>query len=65
MNDLAAFFADQGWLRADVDRARASDLFYVLLGAETYRAFVLELEWSEQAWAAWTIEALARDLIRS
>ena len=65
MSDLAAFFADQGWLRTEVDRARASDLFYVLLGAETYRTFVLELEWSEQAWAAWTIEALTRDLIRS
>ena len=27
------FLADQGWLRADVDRARASDLLFVLLGA--------------------------------
>ena len=65
MNELAGFFADQGWLRADVDRARASDLFFVLLGAEIYRTFVLELEWSGEAWAAWTTEALVRDLIRS
>jgi AcrR family transcriptional regulator len=65
MADLADFLADQGWLRADVDRARASDLLFVLLGAETYRTFVLELGWSPQGWAEWTTEALTRDLIRS
>jgi len=63
MNDLADFLADQGWLRADVDRARASDLFFVLLGPEIYRTFVLELGWSLEGWAAWTTEALVRDLI--
>ena len=31
MNNLAAYFADQGWLRADVDQSRASDLLFVLL----------------------------------
>ncbi len=65
MNDLATFLADQGWLRVDVDRARASDLLFVLLGAEVYRTFVLELGWSRERWAAWTTDALTRDLIRS
>jgi AcrR family transcriptional regulator len=65
MNDLAAFFADQGWLRADVDQSRASDLLFVLLGAEIYRTFVLELGWSREGWAGWTTDALVRDLVRS
>ena len=65
MNELADFLADQGWLRADVDRSRASDLCFVLLGPEIYRTFVLDLGWSQQGWAAWTSEALLRDLIRT
>ena len=65
MNDLAAYFADQGWLLNYVDRARASDLFFVLLGPEIYRTFVLELGWSREGWAAWTTETLVRDLVRT
>lgn len=65
MQDLAGFLADQGWLRADVDRARASDLLFVLLGPEIYRTFVLELGWDQRGWAAWTTEALVRDLIHT
>ena len=65
MNDLAEFFIDRGWLRADVDRAQAGDLFFVLLGPEIYRTFVLELGRSREWWAAWTTEALVRDVVRT
>jgi AcrR family transcriptional regulator len=64
MNDLADFLADQGWIRAGVDRARASDLLFVLLGPEIYRTFVLELDWSPEEWATWTTETLVRDLVK-
>jgi AcrR family transcriptional regulator len=46
--------------RVSVDEA--ADLFYVLLGPETYRSFVLDLGWSTQAWTHWTTNALIRDL---
>jgi AcrR family transcriptional regulator len=41
---------------------QAGDLLFVLLGPQTYRAFVLELGWSPADWASWTIDALCRDL---
>jgi hypothetical protein len=41
---------------------RASDLLFVLLGPETYRSFVIELGWTREGWAEWTINALVRDI---
>jgi len=46
--------------RVRVDEA--ADLFFVLLGPETYRSFVLELGWTPQAWVHWTTKALVHDL---
>ncbi|GAA1437006.1 TetR/AcrR family transcriptional regulator [Microlunatus lacustris] len=62
MRQLAELILSKTGTRGRVSVDQAADLFYVLLGPETYRSFVLDLGWSTQAWIDWTSNALTREL---
>ncbi len=62
MRDLAEQICIKDGTRADISPSRAGDLFCVLLGPETYRSFVVDLSWSEQAWIRWTTDTLVHHL---
>jgi hypothetical protein len=62
MRELAAVILSKEGTSGRVSVEKAADLFYVLLGPETYRSFVIDLGWSTQTWVRWTSNALIRDL---
>lgn len=62
MRELAELILSKEGTSGRVSVDDAADLFYVLLGPETYRSFVLDLGWSTPAWIHWTDNALVRDL---
>jgi hypothetical protein len=62
MTNLVDALTARSPLRRGVDRARAADVLYLLLGAETYRTLVLERGWSQAQWASWTTRAILHDL---
>jgi AcrR family transcriptional regulator len=49
-------------LRADYDRATASDVLFVLLGPDAFRLFVHGRGWSVDRWKAWVAAAVEREL---
>jgi AcrR family transcriptional regulator len=66
MQDLAdQVLLPKNGMRRGVDRVRSGDLLVVLLGPEVYRAFVIELGWTREAWIRWTTNALVRELFES
>ena len=60
---MAGSLATGGWLRDDLDEARATDLLLFHLSAESYRILVDEYGWSRAAWEAWALDTLAAQLI--
>lgn len=62
MRDLAELIMGKAGTSGSTSVGEAADLFYVLLGPETYRAFVLDLKWPPEAWIRWTNNALVHDL---
>ena len=55
--------AERGQLRPDLDRERATDVFFALTTPETFETLTRLLGWSVSAWAAWTKTALERELL--
>jgi AcrR family transcriptional regulator len=49
-------------LRQGLRHRDARDILFVVLGPETYRAFVHERQWSVTRWVRWTVDVLAQDL---
>jgi len=49
-------------LRKGLRHADARDVLFVVLGPETYRAFVQQRHWSVARWVRWTVSVLAHDL---
>jgi AcrR family transcriptional regulator len=49
-------------VRRGLSPDQAVGLVFVLLGPESYRAFVLAAGWSPEQWTAWTINTLVDDL---
>lgn len=62
MRELAELVLRKDGTNGRLGAGEAADLFHVLLGPETYRAFVLDLGWSADAWTRWTGSALVHDL---
>ena len=58
---LADELAAKAPLAPGMTNVGVSDLLFVLLGPEIYRSFVIELGWTPEQWADWTIHALLRD----
>jgi AcrR family transcriptional regulator len=49
-------------VRRGLSPDQAVGLVFVLLGPESYRAFVLDAGWSPEQWMAWTVDTLVDDL---
>ncbi len=49
-------------LRTGLRHAAARDILFVVLGPETYRAFVHERHWTVARWIRWIVAVLASDL---
>ncbi len=60
--DMIEMFAKKAPLRRGMTRRRASDLFFVLGGPESYRSFVIEAGWTPKQWTTWVSTTLAGDL---
>jgi AcrR family transcriptional regulator len=52
-------------LRSDRDLETATDLLFVLLGPDAFRAFVEGRRWSVERWKAWVAAALERELFEA
>lgn len=62
MRDLAEVILSKPGTSGTTSAIEVADILCVLLGPETYRAFVLDLGWSLPAWRRWTNNALIHDL---
>lgn len=62
MNGFGEALAAKTPLRRGMTRQRAADLLFVLTGPETYRAFVLDVGWTHEAWVEWVTDVLTREL---
>jgi AcrR family transcriptional regulator len=62
MRELAELILGKAGTSGSISADAAADLFYVLLGPENYRSFVLDLGWPPEAWIRWTTNALVHDL---
>ncbi len=51
-------------LRGDYDLDAATDVLFILLGPDTFRAFVEERHWSLERWRSWLTRVLARELFQ-
>lgn len=62
MADLVAGLTKKAPLRKGVTKTQAADVLYVLVGPDLYRTLVLERDWSEKQYAAWTERVILADL---
>lgn len=60
--NIVQILAQKRPLRADYDPASATDVLLVLLGPDTFRAFVEGRKWSVNHWKAWVAPTLERQL---
>jgi hypothetical protein len=49
-------------LRSPLTRRQAADVFFVLVGHDMYRLFVVQRGWTVAAWQAWLVDSLDREL---
>jgi AcrR family transcriptional regulator len=60
--DLVAELSTKAPLRRGLSRSQATDLLFVLLSPDLYRALVLERGWPASRWRAWVEKSILRDL---
>jgi len=60
--DLVAELSAKAPLRRGLRRSQATDLLFVLLSPDLYRALVLERGWPASRWRAWLEKSILHDL---
>jgi AcrR family transcriptional regulator len=60
--DLVAELSTKAPLRRGLSRSQATDLLFVLLSPDLYRALVLERGWPASRWRAWLERSILHDI---
>lgn len=60
--DLIAELSTKATLRKGLSRSQATDLLFVLLSPDLYRALVLERRWPASRWRTWLETSILHDL---
>lgn len=60
--DLVAELSTKAPLRRGLNRRQATDLLFVLLSPDLYRALVLERDWPASRWRVWLEKSILHDI---